>query len=155
MTETGPNLTNCNRNRQLQLTRLYDLSVAGFTLCQKKHDREKPVITGCDRFFLPNTYIIYIIILYCNMVEEVDENIDSVVLLPIQESERLWAAQAILFSKKGNYCLSFSPVRFTQATSTSPRTQKASPFNQISLPGSSGLLLAISMSQWSRKEEGC
>src|ERR1700679_2079408 len=89
MTETGPNLTDCNRNRRLQLTRLYDLSVAGFTLCQKKHDREKPVITGCDRFFLPNTYIIYIIILYCNMVEEVDENIDSVVLLPIQESERL------------------------------------------------------------------
>ena len=51
MTETGPNLTDCNRNRRLQLTGLYDLSVAGFTLCQKKHDREKPVITGCDRFF--------------------------------------------------------------------------------------------------------
>src|ERR1700678_265861 len=54
MTKTGPNLTDCNCNRRLQLTGLYDLSVAGFTLCQKKHDREKPVITGCDRFFLPN-----------------------------------------------------------------------------------------------------
>src|ERR1700678_1222617 len=71
MTETRPNLTDCNRNRRLQLTGLYDSSVASFTLCPKKDDRKKPVITGCDRFFLPNksviTYIHHYPILYCTI----------------------------------------------------------------------------------------